>query len=138
MLYQRRHTRMIADFGGLAHEMPVFTGAFLIVTLSSIGLPGLNGFVGEFLILAGSWSRAPVAVAVAGLGIILGAVYMLWMVQRVFWGPLANEANRLLPDLTIRELFVMLPLLVLIVWIGVHPGTFLSPTEAAVRLLLGR
>jgi NADH-quinone oxidoreductase subunit M len=138
MLYQRRHTRMIADFGGLAHEMPVFTGAFLVVTLSSIGLPGLNGFVGEFLILAGSWSRAPVAVAVAGLGIILGAVYMLWMVQRVFWGPLTNEANRLLPDLTVRELFVMLPLLVLIVWIGVHPGTFLSPTEAAVRLLLGR
>ncbi|HSO22600.1 MAG TPA: NADH-quinone oxidoreductase subunit M [Chondromyces sp.] len=136
MLYQRRHTRMIGDFGGLAREMPVFTGVFVLVTLSSIGLPGLNGFVGEFLILAGTWSAYPAAVIVGGLGVVLGAVYMLWMVQRVFWGPLDNEANHLLPDLTVRELFVMLPLLVLIVWIGVHPMTFLSPMEAAVRLLL--
>jgi NADH-quinone oxidoreductase subunit M len=138
MLYQRRYTRMIADFGGLAGVIPIFTGAFLFVTLSSIGLPGLNGFIGEFLILGGSWSAFPAAVVCAGLGIILGAVYMLWMVQRVFWGPLDNPANQGLPDLSIREFFVMFPLLVLIVWIGVHPMTFLSPMEAAVRLLLAR
>jgi NADH-quinone oxidoreductase subunit M len=138
MIYQRRHTRMIADFGGLARAMPVFTGVFLFVTLSSIGLPGLNGFVGEFLILAGAWKGSPVAVIVGGLGIVLGAVYMLWMVQRVFWGPLQNDANRLLPDLTIREFFVMFPLLVLILWIGVYPTTYLSPMEAAVRVLLAR
>ena len=138
MLYQRRHTRMIADFGGLAGVIPIFTGCFLFVTLSSIGLPGLNGFVGEFLILGGSWGVFPTAVVCGGLGIILGAVYMLWMVQRVFWGPLDNPANQTLPDLSIREFFVMFPLLVLIVWIGVHPMTFLSPMEAAVRLLLAR
>jgi NADH-quinone oxidoreductase subunit M len=138
MLYQRRHTRMIGDFGGLARPMPVLTGVFLFVTLSSIGLPGLNGFVGEFLILGGAWSRFPVAVAVSGLGIVLGAVYMLWMVQRVFWGPLDNDTNRLLPDLTAREFFVMLPLLILIIWIGIHPTTFLSPMEAAVRNLLAQ
>ena len=138
MLYQRRHTRLIADFGGLAGVIPIFTGCFLFVTLSSIGLPGLNGFIGEFLILGGAWSAFPVAVVCGGLGIILGAVYMLMMVQRVFWGPLENPANQSLPDLTIREFFVMFPLLVLIVWIGVHPTTFLSPMEAAVRLLLAR
>ncbi len=138
MLYQRRHTRMIAEFGGLAGVIPIFTGTFLFVTLSSIGLPGLNGFVGEFLILGGSWGVFPAAVVCGGLGIILGAVYMLWMVQRVFWGPLDNPANQSLPDLTIREFFVLFPLLVLIVWIGVHPMTFLSPMEAAVRLLLAR
>jgi NADH-quinone oxidoreductase subunit M len=138
MLYQRRHTRLIDEFGGLAGVIPVFTGFFLFVTLSSIGLPGLNGFIGEFLILGGSWSVFPTAVVCGGLGIILGAVYMLWMVQRVFWGPLDNDANRSLHDLSIREFFVMFPLLVLIVWIGVHPMTFLSPMEAAVRLLLAR
>ena len=136
MLYQRRYTRMIADFGGLAGVIPIFTGCFLFVTFSSIGLPGLNGFVGEFLILGGSWSVFPAAVVCGGLGIILGAVYMLLMVQKVFWGPLDNPANQNLPDLSIREFFVMFPLLVLIVWIGVYPMTFLSPMEAAIRLLL--
>jgi NADH-quinone oxidoreductase subunit M len=136
MLYQRRHTRMIADFGGLARPMPVFTGVFLLVTLSSIGLPGLNGFIGEFLILAGSWSALPEAVVAGGLGIVLGAVYMLWMVQRVFWGPITHEVNRVLPDLTFREGVVMLPLVTLIVWIGVYPNFFLAVAEAAVRNLV--
>jgi NADH-quinone oxidoreductase subunit M len=138
MLYQRRYTRMIAEFGGLAGVIPIFTACFLLVTLSSIGLPGLNGFVGEFLILAGSWKIFPAAVVFAGFGIVLGAVYMLWLVQRVFWGPLENDANRALPDLSAREFFVMFPLLVFIVWIGFYPMTFLSPMEAAVRLLLAR
>jgi NADH-quinone oxidoreductase subunit M len=137
VVYERRHTRMIADYGGIAGIVPAYTGIFLLVTLSSIGLPGLNGFIGEFLILAGSWSVFPVAVVFAGLGIILGAVYMLWMFQRVFWNPLVHDENRTLTDINARELLALAPLLALIVWIGVHPTTFLSPMEAAVRSLLG-
>jgi NADH-quinone oxidoreductase subunit M len=136
VVYERRHTRMIADYGGIAAVVPVYTGVFLFVTLSSIGLPGLNGFVGEFLILAGSWQAAPLAVVAAGLGIIFGAVYMLWLVQRVFWNPLVHDENRQLADMNLRELLAVLPLLVFIVWIGVHPNTFLEPMEAAVSSLL--
>jgi len=138
MIYERTHTRLIANFGGLATVMPVYTGVFLLVTLASIGLPGLNGFVGEFLILAGAWSVYPIAVALGGLGIILGAVYMLWMFERVFWGPLDNPKNEGLADISLRELIVVAPLLVFIIWIGVFPTTFLNPMEAAVRLLLAR
>jgi NADH-quinone oxidoreductase subunit M len=138
VVYERRHTRLIADYGGIAGVVPVYTGAFLLVTLASIGLPGLNGFIGEFLILAGAWSRFPAAVVLAALGIIFGAVYMLWMVQRVFWNPLTNDANRDIPDMSARELVAVAPLVVFIVWIGVHPMTFLGPMEAAVRTLLAR
>ena len=137
VVYERRHTRMIADYGGIAGIVPAYTGIFLLVTLSSIGLPGLNGFIGEFLILAGSWRVFPAAVVFAGLGIIIGAVYMLWMFQRVFWNPLSHDENRTLTDLNLREVLALAPLVVLIVWIGVHPTTFLSPMEAAVRSLLG-
>ena len=138
MLYERTYTRLIDRYGGLAEVMPIFTGIFLVVTLGSIGLPGLNGFVGEFLILAGSWGGHPVAVVFAGLGVILSAVYMLWMVQRVFWGPVDITANYALPDINLREIFVVAPLMVLIFWIGIHPNTFLGPMEASVRLLLTR
>ena len=138
MLYERTYTRLIDRYGGLAEVMPIFTGIFLVVTLGSIGLPGLNGFVGEFLILAGSWGGHPVAVVFAGLGVILSAVYMLWMVQRVFWGPVDITANYALPDINLREIFVVAPLMVLIFWIGIHPNTFLGPMEASVRLLLAR
>ena len=138
MIYERTYSREIGDFGGIARLMPIYTGIFLLVTLGSIGLPGLNGFVGEFLILAGSWSRFPVAVALAGTGIILGAVYMLWMVQRVFWGPTDSPVVQKMTDITTREFMVVAPLLVLIVWVGVRPGAFLEPMEAAVRLLLAR
>jgi NADH-quinone oxidoreductase subunit M len=138
MLYERTHTRLIDRYGGLGGVMPIFTGIFLITTLGSIGLPGLNGFIGEFLILAGSWAEHPVAVVFAGLGIVLGAVYMLWMVQRVFWGPVHITANQGLPEINLREIFVVAPLVVLIIWIGVHPNTFLEPMEASVRLLLAR
>jgi len=136
VVYERRHTRMIADYGGIATVMPIYTAFFMVATLSSIGLPGLNGFIGEFLILAGSWSVAPMAVVFAALGIIFGAVYMLWMVQRVFWNPMVHEENKDLKDMNLREILTVTPLVVLIVWIGVHPSTFLSPMEAAVRLLL--
>jgi NADH-quinone oxidoreductase subunit M len=137
VIYDRRHTRMIEDFGGLAAVMPLYTGAFLISTLASIGLPGLNGFVGEFLILTGAFPRHPTAVVLAATGIVLGAVYMLSLVQRVFWNALRHEENRTLPDLTWQEVLAFAPMGILMVWIGVHPGTFLSLSEAAVRRLIG-
>jgi len=137
VVYDRRHTRLIEDFGGLAAVMPLYTGAFLLATLASIGLPGLNGFVGEFLILTGSFARHPAAVVLAATGIVLGAVYMLSLVQRVFWNALANPENRNLTDLTWQEALAFGPLAVLMVWIGVHPGTFLSLSEAAVRRVIG-
>jgi NADH-quinone oxidoreductase subunit M len=137
VIYDRRHTRMIEDFGGLAAVMPLYTGAFLISTLASIGLPGLNGFVGEFLILTGSFPGHPIAVVLAATGIVLGAVYMLSLVQRVFWNALRHEENRTLQDLTWQEALAFAPLGALMVWIGVHPGTFLSLSEAAVRRLIG-
>jgi NADH-quinone oxidoreductase subunit M len=145
MLYDRAHTRMIADFGGVATKMPIFTGFFLVVTLSSIGLPLTNGFVGEFLILngawtsgAGSWGQAYAAFAT--LGVLLGAVYMLWMVKRVFWGP-ANEdhdsgTHHLESDLSLREVLVMAPMVVFILWMGIKPGHFMGASEAPVAKIL--
>jgi len=137
VVYDRRHSRLIEDYGGLAAVMPVYTGAFLLATLASIGLPGLNGFVGEFLILVGSFGEHRLATVLAATGIVIGAVYMLSMVQRVFWNPLAHEENRTLPDMSPRELVAFTPLAVLMVWIGVYPATFLSLSEAAVRRLIG-
>ncbi len=137
VIYDRRHTRLIEDYGGLAAVMPVYTGAFLLATLASIGLPGLNGFVGELVILLGTYQSLPWATALGATGIIFGAVYMLTLVQRVFWNALAHEENRQLPDINWRELAAFAPLAVLMVWIGVHPTTFLSLSEAAVTKLLG-
>ena len=137
VVYDRRHTRLIEDFGGLAAVMPLFTGAFLIATLASIGLPGLNGFVGEFLILTGAFPGHSIAVVLAATGIVLGAVYMLSLVQRVFWNALDHDENRGLSDMSPREILAFTPLAVMMVWIGVHPGTFLSLSEAAVRRLIG-
>ena len=134
MIYERRHSRMIVDFGGLAKRMPVFATFFLIVTLSSIGLPGLNGFVGEFMILLGSFVKGAFSkwyVVFATTGVILAAVYMLWMFQRVMLGKL-DSTNESLPDLNSREIVLLLPILVLIVWIGVHPNSFLKPMKMSV------
>jgi NADH-quinone oxidoreductase subunit M len=137
VIYDRRHTRMIEDFGGLAAVMPIFTGSFLLATLAAIGLPGLNGFVGEFLILTGAFESHPVGVILAATGIVLGAVYMLSLVQRVFWNPLTHEENRRLSDISWRESLAFAPLALFIVWIGVHPATFLNLSDAAVRRLIG-
>ena len=134
MIYERRHSRMIVDFGGLAKKMPVFATIFLIVTLSSIGLPGLNGFVGEFKILLGSFVANAFSrwyVVFATSGVILAAVYMLWMYQRVMFGT-PDSTNESLPDLNPRELAVLLPILLFIVWIGVYPNTFLEPMKSSV------
>ncbi|MDE0317084.1 MAG: NADH-quinone oxidoreductase subunit M [Candidatus Poribacteria bacterium] len=137
MIYERRHSRMIVDFGGLAKKMPIFATIFLIVTLSSIGLPGLNGFVGEFMILLGSFVGGAFSkwyVVFATTGVILAAVYMLWMFQRVMFGT-PDNTNASLPDLKPREIVVLLPILLFIVWIGVHPNTFLKPMKASVGVV---
>jgi NADH-quinone oxidoreductase subunit M len=138
MIYERRHTRMIEDFGGLARVIPVFTAFFLIVTLSSIGLPGLNGFVGEFLILLGTFRVHRLYAVLATAGVVLAAVYMLWMFQRVMFGSVTHDENRRLRDLTAREIAVLLPVLLVIVWIGVYPRPFLAVTEASVKQLLAQ
>jgi len=130
MVYERRHTRMIADFGGLSTPMPIYATIFMIVSLSSIGLPGLNGFVGEFLILLGAFKTNMVYAVIAATGVIFAACYMLWMFQRVMFGQVTNEKNKDLKDLSWREIAIFAPLILFIVWIGVYPSTFLNKTQA--------
>ena len=136
MLYERRHTRMIADFGGVAHVMPVFATVFLIVTLASIGLPGTNGFVGELLILLGTFKVNKVYAVIGTFGIVLAAVYMLWMVQRVFFGECDKDENKKLVDMNGREKLIIIPLIILIFWIGLYPGTFTNKIEPSVKKLV--
>jgi NADH-quinone oxidoreductase subunit M len=138
MIYERRHTRLIADFGGLWAVIPAFSALFLVVVLSSLALPGLNGFVGEFLVLLGAFQVSRPLAVIATSGIIFAAVYLLWMYQRVIFGPLRHEANRRLADLTPREWAVLVPVLVFIVWIGVSPSTFTRRTEASIAALLAQ
>ncbi len=138
MIYDRRHTRMISDFGGLAHSSPVLASAFLVVTLSSIGLPGLNGFVGEVLVLAGAFARNTTAAAFAALGMILGAVYMLWMYQRVFLGKADNPENAAMKDIGARERWILVPIVAMMVWIGVYSEPFLRRMEPSLRLVQRR
>ena len=136
MLYERRHTRLIADYGGLWTVVPAMSALFLIVCLSSLGLPGLNGFVGEFLILVGAFQVHRLAAVLATAGIIFAAVYLLWMYQRVVFGPVTREENRRLVDLSAREWVILAPVLALIFWIGVYPVAFTSKTEASVQALI--
>ena len=138
MLYERRHTRMIADFGGLSTVMPVFATFFLIVALSSIGLPGLNGFVGEFLVLLGAFQAEPLWAVVAGLGVILAAVYMLWMFQRVMFGEVDKEENRGLKDLNLREAALLLVMVFFIIQFGVYPKPYIDRIEPSLKLVLKR
>ncbi len=133
MIYERRHTRLIEDFGGLWKQMPVFAAFFMVVTLSSIGLPGLNGFVGEFLILVGTFKAEPVYAILAATGIILAAAYMLWMFQRVMFGELTKPENKVLKDLSPREVLVLSCVTLFIFWIGLYPQTFLSRMEPTVK-----
>jgi NADH-quinone oxidoreductase subunit M len=138
VIYHRRHTRLIADFGGLWKQLPVFSVIFMIVMLSSVGLPGLNGFVGEFLILLGTFKASKLAAAIGVSGVIFGAVYMLWMFQRVMFGPLDKPANKTLTDLTPREIVVFVPLLVMMFVMGVYPQPFLSRMEPSVKAFVQR
>ncbi len=136
ILYARRHTRLIADFGGLQKIMPVYAFFLLFVMLSSLGLPGLNGFVGEFLILLGAWQANPIYTVFAASGVVLAAIYLLWAYQRVMQGPVTNEQNRRLPDLSRREFALLLVLAILIVVIGVAPNVLLHPMQASITELL--
>jgi NADH-quinone oxidoreductase subunit M len=136
MIYERRHTRQIEDFGGLATPLPIFSAFFMIVILSSIGLPLLNGFVGEFLVLLGSFKANRNFTIFAATGVILSAVYMLWMYQRVVFGEVKNEKNRNLADLSFREKFILVPIVVLIFWMGVYSQSFLRKMDSSVRQVL--
>jgi len=138
MLSDRRHTRLISEFGGLKHVMPKLTAAFLVITLASIGLPGLNGFIGEFLIMLGAFRWNPRFVVGAGLGVILSAVYMLWMMQRVYYGRIRHEDNLALPDLQPREWAGVLPLCAVALVMGIFPTLFLKPMEASVERVVQR
>ncbi|MYA94837.1 MAG: NADH-quinone oxidoreductase subunit M [Nitrospinae bacterium] len=133
VVYERRHTRLISDYGGLSKVVPVYTVLFAITMLSSIGLPGLNGFVGEFLILIGAFKKSYVYAAFAVIGIVLGAAYMLWLFQRVFFGNLDNPENEKLTDCNTREVLYLLPLIILMFWIGLYPKPFLGRMEASVK-----
>jgi NADH-quinone oxidoreductase subunit M len=136
MLYERRHTREIAAFGGLAKVVPVLAAVLTIVVLSSIGLPGTNGFIGEFLVLIGSFGIYPWAVVVAATGVVVAAMYMLRALQRVIYNKLDNPENEGMLDLSRRELAVLLPLIALIFWIGVYPAPFLRRIEASTSMLV--
>jgi NADH-quinone oxidoreductase subunit M len=136
IIYDRRHTRDIGEFGGLAKTMPVYATCFMIFTLSSIGLPGTNGFIGEFLVLVGAFSFHKLTAVLAALGIVLGAVYMLYLAARMIWSECANPENQKLKDLDAREVLVLAPLLVLVFWIGLYPAPFLDVMHASVLHLL--
>jgi NADH-quinone oxidoreductase subunit M len=138
MLSDRRHTRLISEFGGLKAVMPRLVAAFLIITLASIALPLTNGFIGEFLILVGAFKWDRTMAAFAATGVILSAVYMLWMFQRVNYGPITNEKNRSLPDLTPREWALMIPTVGMCIFMGVFPNVFLKPMEPAINKVIER
>jgi NADH-quinone oxidoreductase subunit M len=137
MVYERSHTRQIADYGGLANVMPVFAAFFMVFTFAAIGLPGTNGFVGEFLIILGGFTANKVAGILAATGVIIGAVYMLWLYQRVFYTDI-NEKIAGLGDISAREVLTLLPLLLLVFWIGFYPSAFTGFMDATVASLLGK
>ncbi|HEV8479833.1 MAG TPA: NADH-quinone oxidoreductase subunit M [Candidatus Eisenbacteria bacterium] len=132
VLYERRHTRLISDYGGIWKVMPMFAVVFLIIMLSSIALPGTNGFVGEFLILLGAFRAHRIFAVIAAVGVILSAVYMLFMFQRVMFGPVTHPENDALPDLRLREWAVFVPLLILVFWLGIYPAPFLTRVQPAL------
>ena len=136
IIYERRHTRMIADFGGLSKVMPIYAAIFMIVTLSSIGLPGTNGFVGEFLILLGAFKARTIYGVLGATGVVLGAAYMLWMFQRVMFGKIKNPENLKLRDLNIREIAYMVPMIIMIFLMGIYPKLFFQKMDVTVEHFL--
>lgn len=137
MIYERRHTRRIVDYRGLQKVMPLFAGFFLLTAFASMGLPGLNGFVGEFLILLGSYSRHPVLTVLAAFGVVLAAVYLLWAYERVFTGEPEGD-NKALTDIGLREVGILVPIAALIIFLGVYPKPALDRIEPSVELVLDR
>jgi NADH-quinone oxidoreductase subunit M len=138
IVYERRHNRLIAEYGGIAKVMPLYATFFLIITMSSIGLPTLNGFIGEFTILIGAFNHSWVWALFAASGIVLGAAYMLWLYQRVFFGELSNEKNFELPDLNLREQWTLIPLIVIAFWIGLYPKPFFDRMQPTVDNVMKR
>jgi NADH-quinone oxidoreductase subunit M len=136
VLYERRHTRMISEFGGLATPMPNFAAIYLIVSLSSLGMPLLNGFIGEFTILQGAFQVSKAWAAWGSLGVVLGAAYLLWLYQRVMFGPVTQFANENLPDLNLREYATLVPLVILAFWIGIYPKPFFALIEKPVQKIV--
>lgn len=135
-LYDRRHTKEIAAFGGLAKSMPIYSAIFMITLLSSIGLPGTNGFIGEFLILLGAFRAAPVYGVLGAIGVVLGAVYMLILFQRVFYGPITKQENSLVSDLNAREIIIFIPLIALIFFMGFYSPFFLDRVDITLNQIL--
>src|SRR6185295_5331032 len=138
IVYERRHTRELSEYGGLSKVMPVFAASFLIMTMSSIGLPALNGFIGELLILQGVFTYSRLWAAFAASGVVLGAAYMLYLYQRTMFGKIENPKNERLTDLTHREFATFAPLLILAVWIGLYPTPFLRRLETSVAHIMAR
>jgi NADH-quinone oxidoreductase subunit M len=138
IIYERRHNRMIAEYGGLAKVMPLYAMFFMIIALSSLGLPTLNGFIGEFTILIGAFHHSWVWALFAATGIVLGAAYLLWMYQRVFFGEITNDKNKGLTDLNLREQWTLIPLIVMAFWIGLYPKPFFRLMEPTVDRVLQR
>jgi NADH-quinone oxidoreductase subunit M len=138
VVYERRHTREIAEYGGLSKVMPVYAAIFLLMTMSSIGLPTLNGFIGELLILQGVFAVSMAWAGVAAAGIVLGAAYMLWLYQRTMFGKIENPKNEALPDVGLREVALFAPLIVLAVWIGLYPKPFLDRLNTSVTRVVTR
>ena len=133
MMYERRHTRMLADYGGIARVVPMFAAALTLVSFSSIGLPGLNGFVGEFLVLLGAFRTYPVFAAIATTGVIFAAAYLLWAIQRILFNKLDRKENEHMPDLNWREIGLLTPLFICIVWLGVYPAPVLRRMQASAE-----
>ena len=138
IVYERRHTRMISEYSGLSNVMPVYAAIFMFMTLSSIGLPGLNGFIGEFLILQGIFVVSKLWAAVAATGIVLGAAYMLWLYQRTMFGSVENPKNEKLRDLNLREVVTFVPLIIMALWIGLYPKPFIDFLDTSVRSVVAR
>jgi NADH-quinone oxidoreductase subunit M len=138
MIYERRHSRLIESYGGIAKVVPLFAAILTFVSLSSIGLPGTNGFVGEFLVLVGSFKTYPVLTIFATTGVIFAAAYLLWAIQRILFNPLDKKENNHLPDLNRRELALLVPLIAVIIWLGVYPAPVLRRMEGSAQLLVDR
>ena len=132
MIYERRHTRLLADYGGIAKVAPIYATLLTVVALSSIGLPGTNGFISEFLVMVGSFRTRPIATTISAIGVILAAAYLLWALQRIIYNRLDKPANASLTDLNWREIGLLAPLIFVILWMGVYPKPVLERMEASV------
>ena len=138
IVYERRHTRLISEYGGLSKVMPVYATVFMVMMMSSIGLPTLNGFIGELLVLQGVFTANRMWAAFAASGLVLGAAYMLWLYQRTMFGKIENPKNEKLLDLNLREFATFAPLIILAVWIGLYPAPFLARLDPTVKTVIAR